>query len=107
MFMQRLLSIISGIVAATTEAACSDIPFQHASGGMVLAISGEGLTTLTWYAFNTTTGTFLPLYGKTGSAITTTIAVGHAVPIPDECFGAAHLKAVANAAATLTIMTKG
>ena len=106
MLLERIHCVLSDVAAAPGLANCTAIDVRNVAGGMVYVQSGAGLTTLTWYACDTTDGTYLPARDGAGGAVTATIAAGQACPIPAALFGAAFLKAVGNAAAVLSVSLK-
>lgn len=86
---------------------CDPIDISHAAGGAFIVTVGASLTSLTFYGCDTRGGTYKALYDKNNAAVTRTVAVDRAYPLPDDCYGFPFVKAVGNNTGTLVVTTKG
>ena len=93
------------ITVTDTIGTCTAIDMEHAAGA---GFSVAGSTTLlTFYVCETKNGTYVALYDKDNAAVTRTVAASKAYALPDECFPFPYVKALGDAAGTLTLSAKG
>lgn len=107
MNLQRFVSDVMTISVDTSGniANCEPIPFGSYAGGCFFIASGS-ITSIAPYGAMTLTGTYVPLYDSSNTAVSRTIAASRGYALPDECFGWKFLKLVANAAGSLYVMLK-
>lgn len=86
----------------TTE----EIGYELYGGGTVHVPNGSSVTSLTWWSASERGGTYEAAYDKDGNAVTQTVAADQAHPIPIALFGAAAIKAVANASGSVEVSLK-
>jgi hypothetical protein len=95
------------VAVNTVLANAAVVEFNKHAGGSVSVPAASSLTTLTFYACHTRTGTFVPLYDANNVAVTLTVAASRVVALPDALFGVPYFKMVGNANGTVTIFKKG
>lgn len=91
----------------TAQSTTPEIAFGHATAGEVRVPAGSSITTLTWWSCDEPGGTYLPCYDSANAAVAQTVAGTRAHSLPSALIGRNYLKAVANAAGSVTIVTKG
>jgi hypothetical protein len=96
---------IDSVTVDTAVANSAAIRYSDFEKGMVSVPSGSSLTTLTWYASNSESGTYLPAYNASG-AIAQTVAAGRVYPIPADLVGARFLKIAGDAAGVVGVTLK-
>jgi len=85
------------------------IPYRDHAGGMLI-VTGVTSTpaSVAWWVGSSAEATLVPLQDGAGNAVTTTISSSNsylnAYPIPDACFGAPFLAAVANTGSITAIL---
>ena len=102
-------SSVGGAVVMTNSASSTPaIPYGRSGGGMVFVQGATGgAATISWYASTGAEDTKVPVVSG-GSALTTTVEVGKAYPLPDALFAAPFIAGVVNAGTlTVTIAVKG
>lgn len=101
--MRRDTEVFNVNISAV-EATCTSISYMNCAGGC-LYVPANTFTTLTWYVSTTgAAGSFIALVNRSNTAVTQTVGTGAtAVPIPDECFGAPYIKAVAAGGTLLAV----
>lgn len=107
--LQRTTQVQPATITTTSppsSAASTPVQYGSWSGGLVHILSGASLTTLTWWVSPDNINWY-QVYDGAGNAITSTVAVGDAVPIPLALFGAAWIIAVGNNAGTAQFSLKG
>jgi hypothetical protein len=90
----------------TTSADTPAIPFGDSAGGIIQLPAGSSITSLTFYASSTESGTYAQLYDSSNNAVSRTVAAERAYALPDECFAARWLKIVVNVNGTATLTFK-
>lgn len=96
------------ITAASSAAATTPrFPFARYAGGGIFIGSTNGATQINWHAAVTPEAVPVQIYVD-GAAVTTAVTTG-AHPIPDACFGFAHVAPVIVGATScsLTVSVKG
>lgn len=91
----------------TAVGTTQEIPYLYYAGGMIFVPTGSSITSLTWHVAPEAGGTYLPAQDSDGAAVTQTVAAAKAYPIPEALFGAPYIKAVVDAAGSVTISFKG
>lgn len=106
--IERLSSVTSTITVTASASTSPKIPFGAAAGGVFIVDAvGGGANALSWHVAFGPEGTPVPVNDGTAD-VSTTIVSGKAYPIPDACFAAPFLVAVANAGtATIRLCVKG
>lgn len=97
-------TVVAGSSAASTT---PRFPYARYSGGGIVIGNTNGATQIRWHASAGAEDTPVQIYAD-GSAVTTAVTVG-AHPIPEACFGFAHVAPVIVGAATcsLAVLVKG
>lgn len=100
------------IVTLTSSLATSPlIAYAKMSGGTVEIPSGSSITSLTFYSFHSTEGTFLPYFDNSSLsapvAVVMTVTAGNVYQLPDSLFPLSRFKVVANAGGTVYFQFKG
>lgn len=90
----------------TAESTTPSIPIEQYASGEIFIPTGSSITTLTWWAAPTSSGTFIAAQDASGSAVTQTVSGGKAYPMPAVLFGAGAVKAVTNAAGDAIVNLK-
>jgi hypothetical protein len=95
---------VAGSTAGTTT---PRFPYGMFGGGVVIVANTNGATQMRWYGASGPEATPVPVYAD-GAAVTTAVTVG-AHPIPDACYGLAHVAPIVVGAATMpmTVSLKG
>lgn len=105
--LQRYSTTISEISANTATTTSESFRYGTYAGGMLFIPSGSSITTITWYAAETDTGTWLAVKDEDGTAVTQTVAASEAHQLPTALYGARYLMPVVNAAGTILFTLKG
>jgi len=88
----------------TTE----EIPYGSYAHGMVLIpATASAITLLTWWVADKPGGSYLAAYDQDGVQVKQTVSHTKAYAIPDALSGARAIKAVVNAAGTVSVTLKG
>jgi hypothetical protein len=106
--IERLSSVTSQIVVTASAATSPKIPFGAAAGGVFIVDSAAGgANSLSWHVAFGQEDTPRPI--NDGAAdVSTAIVSSKAYSIPDSCFAAPFLVAVANSGtATIRLCVKG
>lgn len=108
--MAQIERFFTGAVITAASSAASTtprFPFGRYSGGGVIIANTNGATQIRWHAASGAEEVPVQIYAD-GVAVTTAVTVG-AHPIPDACFGFAHVAPIVVGAAScpLTIVVKG
>lgn len=95
--------VASSAISSTTPR----IPYARYSGGGVIVANTNGATQIRWYASAGAEDVPVQIYAD-GAAVVTALTVG-AHPIPEACFGFAHVAPVIVGASTcsLSVLVKG
>lgn len=97
------------VVVASSSAASTTprIPFGRYSGGGVIIANTNGATQIRWHAAAGAEDVPVQIYAD-GAAVTTAVTVG-GHPIPDACFGFAHVAPVivGSTSCSLSVLVKG
>ena len=106
--MERQTVTILAVTLNTATSTTEEIRLGSYSGGFVYLPTTEAasVTSLTWYVAEKPGGTYHPAYDEDGVAVTQTVAHTRAYAIPSSLFGAAAIKAVSNAAGTVSVSLK-
>lgn len=96
--------LVAGSSAASTT---PRFPYARYSGGGVIIGNTNGATQIKWHASANAEDVPVQIYAD-GAAVTTAVTVG-AHPIPEACFGFAHVApiVVGASACSLSILVKG
>lgn len=94
------------VAVGTSAAACDPIDLREWEGGRL--ITGTGITSLTWNESSEKDGTYVAANGDAASTAVaqTGLTAGVSYQIPATLNNAHWLKAVANAAGSITLMLK-
>lgn len=105
--IERYISIGGPISLTASSSTTARIPFGSSGGAMFSVEAVSGATSINWYvAFG---AELTPVVANDGtSAVTTTISVNTAYPVPDALFAAPFLVPVLNSGtATIRLASKG
>jgi hypothetical protein len=106
--LDRLSSTIVSVALNTAIGTTEEIPYGSYAHGMVLIpATASAITLLTWWVADKPGGSYLAAYDDVGVAVTQTVSHTKAYPIPVALSGARAIKAVVNAAGTVTVTLKG
>ena len=97
---------ISSVIVDTNIADSTAINYGDFETGMVYVPAGSSLTTLTWHACATIDGTYLAAEDSASAAVTQTVAVSQAHPIPAALSGCRFLKITGNADGVVGVTLK-
>jgi hypothetical protein len=98
------VTLVAGSTAGTTT---PRFAYGMFGGGVVIVANTNGATQLRWYGASGTADTPVQVYAES-AAVSTSLTVG-AHPIPDACYGLAHVAPIVVGATTmpLTVSLKG
>ncbi len=99
------------IALTSSETTTPVLGFAKAAGGAIEIPTGSSITSLTFYSFHSSEGTFLPYYDNSSLsapvAVVMTVAGGKIYQLPDSVFPLSRFKIVANAAGNVYLQMKG
>lgn len=98
--------VLAGVHVDSVAADAQAVGFTEWAGGMVFVPAGSSITSIAWYAAESPSGTFTPVYDA-GAALTTAVAGGQCAAIPTALFGAGAFKMVGDADGTVSVLLKG
>jgi hypothetical protein len=106
--LERFSVSIPSVALTAAIATTEEIKLGMYSGGFVYlpTTAAASVTTLTWWVADKAGGTYQPAYDEDGTTIVQTVAHTRAHAIPSALFGAVAIKAVANAAGTVSLTLK-
>ena len=105
--LDRLSTTIVSVALNTAVATTAEIKYGSYAHGFVLIPAGSSITSLAWHVAEKPGGTYLPAYDEDGVVVTKTVVHTRAYAIPSALSGAPAIKAVVNAAGTVSVTLKG
>lgn len=98
-------------VIANGATASEAIPVDDVSSGSFSIPAAFTGTAVTFTGSDTADGTFVAIYNASNAAVSITVAINRAYPLPAECFGFKFIKIVSGsseaAERTIKVTTKG
>lgn len=103
--IMREWGVNSSLAMNTTVASGDTLDIRGFAGASILIPTG--VTSLAYYACDTATGTFLPLYDANGTQVTQTVVADRWYDMPAAIFACGFIRIVPNTNAVATVVGKG